>query len=180
MKAERGQGERQKEAQGAGAWDQSSSISLWRAPSIIQSQRDSRSQELGSGTPGSQSDMTPPHPTPTRAGARTSSPRASLRLPTLRFPGNWYSAGSAPSLRPLPALLMQKCWGQTRCGRRGQTALGWPTSNTGKGWGLEVEPYLPVPRIAGGLLSPSLLSTSIWQATGRPVPPCSLRWSCHH
>lgn len=27
--------------------------------------------------------------------------------------GNWYSAGSAPSLRSLRALLTQKCWGQT-------------------------------------------------------------------
>lgn len=49
---------------GVGAWDQSCSISLWRAPSIIQSHRDSRSQELGSGTLSSQSDMPP---TPTRA-----------------------------------------------------------------------------------------------------------------
>lgn len=44
---------------GSWSWDQSYSLSLlMRAPSIIQSQRDSRSQELGSGTLSSQSDPT--------------------------------------------------------------------------------------------------------------------------
>lgn len=63
MKAEEARGgDRQR--LGVGVWDQSCSISLWRAPSIIQSHRDSRSQELGSGTPSSRSDMLP---TPTRA-----------------------------------------------------------------------------------------------------------------
>lgn len=45
---------------GVGVGDLSCSISLWRTPSIMQSQRDYRSQELGSGTYSSQSDWPPP------------------------------------------------------------------------------------------------------------------------
>lgn len=57
MKAERGQGRHR--GTGGWGWDQSCSLSLlMRTPSIIQSQRDSRSQELGSGTLSSQSDTT--------------------------------------------------------------------------------------------------------------------------
>lgn len=45
---------------GMGAGDLSCSISLWRVPSIMQSQRDSKSQDLDSGTYSSQSDCPPP------------------------------------------------------------------------------------------------------------------------
>lgn len=77
--------------------------------------------------------------------------------------GNWYSAGRAPSLRYLPALLTQKCWGQTGTADRDR----WPWDGPQVALGRIGATSGAAPPV-GGLLNPALLSASTCQTTDGP------------